>query len=169
MGCLSPLAPYELNTPLVCRFVLVRRGSQPATPMLWVCWTGSGGSRGHGRHRRAHNPLPPGGKGQEGQMTMRICACGQLHEGRVGRCPQRAAARARGEGRVARSTWAWRQASLRQRRAQPSCEQCGTDKDLTTDHTKPLSKGGHITDQPLQTLCRRCNSKKGNKPDTSRG
>jgi len=43
------------------------------------------------------------------------------------------------------------------------CSECQSEEDLTVDHIYPLSKGG--TDEPsnLAFLCRRCNSKKGDK------
>lgn len=46
------------------------------------------------------------------------------------------------------------------------CVRCGTHEDLTVDHIVPISKGG--ADDPddisnLQTLCKSCNSSKGNR------
>lgn len=43
------------------------------------------------------------------------------------------------------------------------CEQCGCNEDLTIDHIKPRSKGGSDDPSNLRTLCRMCNSKKGNR------
>lgn len=40
----------------------------------------------------------------------------------------------------------------------PYC--CGTDPRLAIDHIHPVSKGGTNTEDNLQVLCRRCNSKK---------
>lgn len=42
-----------------------------------------------------------------------------------------------------------------------TCKHCKTRKHLTIDHIIPESKGGKLVDSNLQTLCRRCNSKKG--------
>lgn len=41
------------------------------------------------------------------------------------------------------------------------CGVCGTHEELTVDHIVPLSRGGANDDSNLQTLCRRCNSRKG--------
>jgi hypothetical protein len=41
------------------------------------------------------------------------------------------------------------------------CLCCGTDEQLSLDHIVPLSKGGTNDESNLQTLCRRCNSAKG--------
>jgi len=43
------------------------------------------------------------------------------------------------------------------------CSRCSTWLDLTCDHIIPESKGGATTLANLQTLCRRCNSRKGRK------
>jgi 5-methylcytosine-specific restriction endonuclease McrA len=44
-----------------------------------------------------------------------------------------------------------------------TCKLCGSRTYLHADHVIPESKGGETTLENLQTLCRRCNSKKGNK------
>ncbi len=44
-----------------------------------------------------------------------------------------------------------------------TCKKCGTRKFLSIDHIIPKSKGGETTIENCQTLCRRCNSKKGAK------
>ena len=41
------------------------------------------------------------------------------------------------------------------------CKCCETHLDLTVDHIYPESKGGDLSMDNLQTLCRSCNSKKG--------
>lgn len=43
------------------------------------------------------------------------------------------------------------------------CVYCGTHKDLSVDHIHPESKGGTLDLGNLQTLCRPCNSTKGNR------
>ena len=43
------------------------------------------------------------------------------------------------------------------------CENCGTDKKLTIDHIKPVSKGGLNRLNNYQALCKSCNSSKGNR------
>jgi hypothetical protein len=41
------------------------------------------------------------------------------------------------------------------------CLKCGTEDSLSLDHIVPLSAGGTNDDDNLQTLCKRCNSAKG--------
>lgn len=41
------------------------------------------------------------------------------------------------------------------------CAICKSDEDLTADHAIAEARGGLATLENLQTLCRRCNSKKG--------
>lgn len=48
-----------------------------------------------------------------------------------------------------------------------ACVKCGVSEDLTVDHIIPISKGGKETLDNLQTLCKICNSKKGNKLETT--
>lgn len=43
------------------------------------------------------------------------------------------------------------------------CVHCGSQKALTIDHKKPVSKGGADDISNLQILCKSCNSKKGAK------
>lgn len=42
-----------------------------------------------------------------------------------------------------------------------TCQHCGSRKNLTVDHIHPETKGGELTLENTQTLCKRCNSKKG--------
>lgn len=45
-----------------------------------------------------------------------------------------------------------------------TCQQCGADEDLTVDHVLPLDLGGEPFElDNLLTLCRPCNSRKGNR------
>lgn len=43
------------------------------------------------------------------------------------------------------------------------CELCGARADLTYDHVVPISRGGRSVMSNLRVLCRRCNSRKGNR------
>lgn len=43
------------------------------------------------------------------------------------------------------------------------CRHCGVRRFLTVDHIVPLDKGGTNDRENLQTLCRSCNSSKGNR------
>jgi 5-methylcytosine-specific restriction endonuclease McrA len=43
------------------------------------------------------------------------------------------------------------------------CKWCGTQHNLTVDHIIPWSKGGGDDPENLQTLCRSCNSRKGDR------
>lgn len=42
-----------------------------------------------------------------------------------------------------------------------TCKACGTRRNLSIDHIVAESKGGAMTIDNLQTLCRPCNSRKG--------
>ena len=44
-----------------------------------------------------------------------------------------------------------------------TCQYCGVRRDLSVDHIVPESKGGGIEMANLQTLCSKCNSRKGDK------
>ena len=41
------------------------------------------------------------------------------------------------------------------------CRKCGSTRNLEIDHIIPIAKGGKSTYDNLQTLCHRCNVKKG--------
>lgn len=41
------------------------------------------------------------------------------------------------------------------------CKICKTNKELTIDHIVPLSQGGTDIESNLRTLCRKCNSERG--------
>lgn len=43
------------------------------------------------------------------------------------------------------------------------CVRCGTGEELTVDHIHPVALGGGDEPENLQTLCKRCNSRKGTK------
>jgi 5-methylcytosine-specific restriction enzyme A len=45
-----------------------------------------------------------------------------------------------------------------------ACCLCGTTENLTIDHIIPLAKGGTNDLSNFQTLCRQCNSRKGDRP-----
>lgn len=44
-----------------------------------------------------------------------------------------------------------------------TCRHCGSRRSLAVDHIYPESRGGATTLDNLQTLCKRCNSRKGAK------
>ena len=43
------------------------------------------------------------------------------------------------------------------------CKYCGSQSYLTIDHVIPESKGGETIESNLQTLCRSCNARKGDR------
>jgi len=44
-----------------------------------------------------------------------------------------------------------------------TCQHCGIRNNLSVDHIYPESKGGKMTMENAQTLCKSCNSRKGAK------
>ena len=48
-------------------------------------------------------------------------------------------------------------------RDQYTCVRCGSTENLCADHITPYSKGGLTTFENLQTLCRWCNTSKGDR------
>lgn len=44
-----------------------------------------------------------------------------------------------------------------------TCQKCGSRRNLSIDHVYPESKGGELTMENCQTLCKSCNSRKGAK------
>lgn len=68
-----------------------------------------------------------------------------------------------GPCRAAYERWRSRAYKTTPRRGEKSCDQCGATKDLTTDHIRPISRGGTNAPENLRTLCRRCNSARGNR------
>lgn len=49
------------------------------------------------------------------------------------------------------------------------CVRCGATDDLSLDHIVPVSRGGKNDYENLQTMCRPCNVRKGNRlPGTER-
>lgn len=61
--------------------------------------------------------------------------------------------------------WRWRKLSLRARKLQPWCTDCGTADDLTGDHTPEAwqrkADGKTIRLQDIDVVCRVCNIKRG--------
>lgn len=60
---------------------------------------------------------------------------------------------------------AWSRLSARARRAQPFCEDCGREDDLTTDHSPAAwqrrERGLPIRLEDVAVVCRACNSARG--------
>lgn len=68
----------------------------------------------------------------------------------------------RGPGQAAYDP-VWRALSKRARRAQPWCDDCGTARDLTTDHVIPKTVAPELVHAPenLAVRCRPCNASRG--------
>ena len=43
------------------------------------------------------------------------------------------------------------------------CRKCHSTRNLEVDHIVPVSRGGGVAEDNLETLCRRCNRRKWNK------
>ncbi|WP_367916997.1 HNH endonuclease [Curtobacterium sp. VKM Ac-2861] len=63
----------------------------------------------------------------------------------------------------------WRAQCVRIKARDGACTSCGNPEDLTVDHISPPSvtgiPGDQYPDHMLTTLCRPCNSSKGDRPD----
>jgi 5-methylcytosine-specific restriction endonuclease McrA len=71
--------------------------------------------------------------------------------------------RHREPGRAWRSTHRWQTLRRQVLAEQPHCTTCHTTTDLTVDHITPVSRGGDPYDRAnCRTLCRSCNSRRGN-------
>lgn len=59
----------------------------------------------------------------------------------------------------------WARLSKRARKLQPFCEDCGSEDDLTSDHTEDAwtrrEAGKVLRLQDIAVVCRRCNSERG--------
>ena len=72
-------------------------------------------------------------------------------------CDQRHEGRAKKEPIPSEIRWAvWDRDNF-------TCQRCGTRKNLSVDHIHPESKGGKATVENCQTLCKSCNSSKGDR------
>jgi 5-methylcytosine-specific restriction protein A len=56
----------------------------------------------------------------------------------------------------------WQKIRAEAIRLQPYCSFCGSTKDLTGDHIKPLNEGGTSTRENVRVLCRSCNTRREN-------
>lgn len=113
-------------------------------------------------------------------MLMKPCiTCGELSD--AARCPEHTEAKfvapttARGYGA------AWQKLSVRARRLQPFCSDCGATDDLTADHSpeawERVAAGLPVRLADVDVVCRGCNSRRGrarpwgegvNRPDVDR-
>lgn len=96
-------------------------------------------------------------------MTLKPClTCGELSD--KTRCPDHDD-QSRPGGTAVGYDWRWRKLSLKARRLQPWCTDCGATTDLTTDHL-PIAWERHDAGKPIrltdvEVVCRPCNSRRG--------
>lgn len=93
--------------------------------------------------------------------------CGVVIRG-TSKCVQcrRAAERLRPKRSDRGYDYKWAKLSKQLREQHPFCKECGTTKDLTVDHIIPLvdlHPELRYEISNLQVLCRRCNSRKGDR------
>lgn len=117
--------------------------------------------------QQSHTPLGVGlgtGVAAGASTTLKPClVCGLPIQ--TTRCPEhtiapaKASAAARGYGQ------AWRRLSVRARRMQPFCSDCGTEQDLTVDHSSEAwrrqAAGLAIRLVDVEVVCRGCNTRRG--------
>lgn len=94
-------------------------------------------------------------------MTLRPCLiCGEPSDGP--RCTEHRLPRSQ---RLDGYDRAWRSLSIRARRLQPFCSDCGTVDDLTVDHSTEAwerkAEGKAIRLEDVDVVCRACNSARG--------
>ena len=97
-------------------------------------------------------------------MLMKPCVeCGELSE--AARCAEHRTRTPRPSTTARGYDSAWHRLSVRARRMQPFCSDCGTADDLTVDHTPEAwqrrDAGLPITLDVVAVVCRSCNSKRG--------
>lgn len=102
-------------------------------------------------------------------MTLSPClVCGEPAE--RGRCPMHYVARPQ---RLDGYDRAWRSLSLRARRLQPFCSDCGAVDDLSVDHSPEAwerkAAGLAIRLEDVDVVCRACNSARGQARPSTRG
>ncbi|WP_304117261.1 HNH endonuclease [Mycolicibacterium bacteremicum] len=97
-------------------------------------------------------------------MTLRPCIdCGEPSAGT--RCDEHQPTDTRLRRALGQAAYdpVWRALSQRARKAQPWCDDCGTDRDLTTDHVIPKTIAPELVHAPenLAVRCRPCNASRG--------
>jgi 5-methylcytosine-specific restriction endonuclease McrA len=80
-----------------------------------------------------------------------------------GRCAEHKRADTRGTRTQQGYDNRWLRIAAEAIRQQPWCSVCGATTDLTGDHIMQLSKGGENSAENCRVLCRRCNSRRGNR------